>query len=160
MLVNICLEISNSFKIHWFHRCKHQLLKKKYHKNMIIYLFFLQEGVSWVQLLFASKKLIALPGVIKAEWASGFVQWHGSYFMALPNGQWLCFYHCSTPLCSTLWAQLPPVLHTVFPAWEWLFYTTRTKSDKHLTSSWKTMLLGNRVVFSKVDNVFMALADG
>ncbi len=79
-------------------------------------------------------RLIALPGVIKAEWTSGFVQWHGSHFMALPYGQWLCFiivpFHCAAlngPSCHLSSIQC-------YPAWEWHFYTVRATDDKLLTT--------------------------
>lgn len=82
-------------------------------------------------------RLIALPGVIKAEWTSGFVQWHGSHFMALPNGQWLCFIivpcHCAA--LNGLSCHLSSIQR--YPAWERHFYTVRASNDKLLTSCLK-----------------------
>lgn len=79
-------------------------------------------------------RLITLAGVIKAEWTSGFVQWHGSHFMALPDCQWLCFIivpcHCAAlngPSCHLSFMQC-------YPAWEWHFYTVRATNDMLLTS--------------------------
>lgn len=92
-------------------------------------------------------RLIALPGVIKGEWTSGFMQWHGSYFMALPSGQWLCciivprhcaaFYGCSCHLSSI----------QCYPAWEWHFCTAGTSTDKRLTSHLKPLTKQSTVIF-------------
>lgn len=80
-------------------------------------------------------RLIALPGVIKAEWTSGFVQWHSSHFMALPNGLWLGFiivpHHCVAlygPSCHLSSIQC-------YPAWERHF----TLLELRMTSVWQAI---------------------
>ncbi len=79
-------------------------------------------------------RLIALPSVIKAEWTSGFVQWHGSHFMALPNCQWLCFIIVPCRCAALNGPSCHPSFMQRYPAWEWHFYTVRATNDMLLTS--------------------------
>lgn len=81
-------------------------------------------------------RVIALLGVIKAEWTSGFVEWHSGHFTALPSGQWLCFiivpHHCAAlygPSCHLSCTQC-------YPAWK-PFYLVRATNNKCTTSCLK-----------------------